>query len=294
MLDLDATVLRDLTVWIALMVGSGMLIGLAPSLMRTGAKRSDPSVAAALFGTVLALCAIGIAALSGAFSLPQNTQLIWLMLSGFFTGLVWLCLFTALTGGLTSKVIPLVQVSIVPVLVACHFLIGTPMSLWRISALLVVLLGTVFIESRTKALRGQLWLIYAGIAALAYAGLDLIQRTSLAGMNLQLFHLFRTGIACMWLWAFVLLRGKQKSFAGMKCKAWVAIPCSAVAVAGCWLCNYGISLRGDGGRFAPLSILGYFMMLLFARVIQKERQPGSAIFGALLVLFGMFVLAIGW
>ena len=44
----------------------------------------------------------------------------------------------------------------------------------------------------------------------------------------------------------------------------------------------------------PVTILSFASMLLFSRVIAKERQPIGAIFGSILVMLGMFAILMGW
>ena len=295
---MSAAEMRNVVIWIAWAVGSALLLGAAPPLMRAGAKRSDPSVAAGLFALMFTAGACGVAALKGTLSairVIDNATLVSLLLSGLLSAFTWLCLFTALTGGQAGRVVPVVNLSTVAVLIASHFLLGAPLGLWRMCCIVLILLGTVLIESRAggKA-RGRLWMLYAVLAALSYTGVRLMNDLSLAGIDPVLVDIGRGAAASVLLWAFVLVRGKQRTMAGMPAAAWACAPLAALFCCGSAVCAYLSSLRGDMSMLAPVSVLSFAAAMLISRAALKERQPGSTVFGTLLVLLGMFAILMGW
>lgn len=294
MLNMDVTVLRDMLLYIAYTLGSALLLGLAPACMRTGVRRSDPSLGATLFGVIVALGAWAIVLAGGAPALPAGKTLALLVVAGVLTALLWLCLFTALTGGLSSKVMPVVNLAILPAMIVARFSAGQELSLWRLCAVVIVLLGTVMIESRTKSLRGQLWLLYAVAAMLFSTGLQIFRASALDMVETPLYNAFRCGVAAVLVCIFAICRGKFRLLGAMPSRFWVALPIAALAVGVSWFLSGRAAGLGDWSTLRPLSIFSFFAMMLFSRIIQRERQPGSAIFGTILVLFGMFVMESGW
>ncbi len=295
---MSAAEMRNVVIWIAWAAGSALLLGAVPPLMRAGAKRSDPSAAAGLFALIFTAGACGVAALKGTLGTIwtiDNATLVNLSLCGLLSAFTWLCLFTALTGGQAGRVVPIVNLSTVIVLVASHFLFGAPMGLWRMCCIVLILLGTVLLESRTggKA-RGKLWMLYAGLATLSYTGFCLLSKLCLAHTDPVLVDIGRGAAASALLWAFVLARGKQRTMGGMPAGAWICTPLAALAYCGSAVCAHLSSLRGDMSMLAPLGILSFVSAMLLSRVALRERRPGSAVFGALLVLLGMFAILMGW
>ncbi len=296
-MDLDPIVIRNFLIWIALALGSTVFLGAVPSWMRCGAKRADPSAAAALFSLVLAGSCIALIVVTNTWQpllALTRMQYVYLAICGLLSALTWLSLFTALTGGRVIKVIPVYMLWYLLTLVASHFLFGAPMGLWKICCMIVVLLGIVFIESGAKKLGGQLWFIYTIIAALSTVGIQLIQRAFLSDvLDDALFHTGRAAFASVILWVFVFARGKQKTLGDLNARGWVGISFAAFSLAASYACDYYAAVRGEISYLAPIAILSFAFVMLFARIFQKEKQSGAIVFGSLLVLLGLFGILMG-
>ena len=296
-MDLDPLAIRNLLIWVALALASTILLGGVPSWIRSAAKRADPSAAAAVFALLLTFACAGLVYLSGGFArllALSAMQLVWIGVCAFLSALAWLSLFTALTGGKVSKVMPVYLLSSLITLAVSHFLFGAPMGLWKICCMILILLGIVFIESSTQQIQGQLWFIYALIAVLATAGSQLLRRGMLGeAFDAQVFEFWRAAFAAVFLWVFVFLRKKQQTLRDFTPRAWSGVLFAAVFLAGSYAVTYLASLRGDMGDLAPIGVLTSVFVMLFARMFQKERQPGAAVFGTLLVIMGQFGILMG-
>ena len=296
-MDLDPLAIRNLLIWVALALASTILLGGVPSWIRSAAKRADPSAAAAVFALLLTIAFAGLVYLSGGFARLLSLsviQLVWIGVCAFLSALAWLSLFTALTGGKVSKVMPVYLISSLLTLVVSHFLFGAPIGLWKICCMILILLGVVFIESNTQQIQGQLWFIYALIAMLATAGSQLLRRGMLGeAFDAQVFEFWRAAFAAVFLWIFVFLRKKQQTLKDFTPRAWSGVLFAAVFLAGSYAVTYLASLRGDMSQLAPIGILTSVFVMLFARIFQKEKQPGAAVFGTLLVIVGQFGILMG-
>ena len=296
-MDLDPLAIRNLLIWVALALGSTILLGGVPSWMRCAARRADPSAAAAVFALLLSACCVALLQLTGGIPrvlMITQAQLLWIGVCGFLSALAWLSLFTALTGGKVSKVLPVFLLSQLITLAASHFLFGAPMGLWKICCMVLMLLGIVFIESSAQQIQSQLWFIYALIAVLAAAGAQLVRRGLVgeAGDSV-VFEFWRAAFAAVFLWIFVFLRGKQKTLGDFSPRAWIGALFAAVFLAGSFAATHFASLRGEISYLAPIGVLTSVFVMLFARVFQKEKQPGASVFGTLLVILGQFGILMG-
>ena len=296
-MDLDPLAIRNLLIWIALAVLSTVLLGGVPSWMRSAAKRADPSAAAAVFSLVFTLACAALVYLTGGLEhvlALSGLQLLWLALCGLVSALTWLSLFTALTGGRVSKVMPVYAVSALVALAASHFLFGAPMGLWKICCMILILLGIVFIESRTPQIQSQLWFVYALIAVFAGAGTQLLHDGLIGGtLDTEVYQAGRAAFATLFLWIFAFARKKQASLGDFTPRAWFGVFFAGVFFAGSFAATRFASLRGEMSTLAPIGVLTSLFVMLFARMFQKEKQPGSAIFGTLLVLLGQFGILMG-
>ena len=296
-MDIDPLAIRNLLIWIALALASTILLGGVPSWIRSAAKRADPSAASALFALFLTVASAGYVFLTGGFAgllALSVLQFIWIAVCGFLSALAWLSLFTALTGGKVSKVMPVYLVSSLVTLAVSHFLFGAPMGLWKICCMVLILLGIVFIESSSQQIQSQLWFLYAVIALLATAGSQLLRRGMLGeAFNSQVFEFWRAAFASVFLWIFVFLRKKQQTIKDFTPRAWFGVLFAAVFLAGSYAATYFASLRGDMSQLAPVGVLTSVFVMLFARIFQKEKQPGATVFGTLLVVLGQFGILMG-
>jgi uncharacterized membrane protein len=296
-MNLDPLAIRNLLVWVALALGSTILLGGVPSWMRGAAKRADPSAAAALFALLLALSCVALLQFTGGIPralMITPMQLFWIGICGFLSALCWLSLFTALTGGKVSKVMPVFLISQLLTLAASHFLFGAPMGLWKICCMVLMLLGIVFVESSVQQIQSQLWFLYALIALLAATGTQLLRRGFIGeAFDASIFEFWRAAFAMAFLWIFVFLRGKQKAMRYFSPRAWFGILFAAVFLAGSYAATHFASLRGDMSYLAPVGVLTSVFVMLFARIFQKEKQPGATVFGTLLVVLGQFGILMG-
>ena len=296
-MDIDPLAIRNLLIWIALALASTILLGGVPSWIRSAAKRADPSAASALFALFLTVASAGYVFLTGGFAgllALSVLQFVWIAVCGFLSALAWLSLFTALTGGKVSKVMPVYLVSSLVTLAVSHFLFGAPMGLWKICCMILILLGIVFIESSSQQIQSQLWFLYAVIALLATAGSQLLRRGMLGeAFNAQVFEFWRAAFASVFLWIFVFLRKKQQTIKDFTPRAWFGVLFAAVFLAGSYAATYFASLRGDMSQLAPVGVLTSVFVMLFARIFQKEKQPGATVFGTLLVVLGQFGILMG-
>ena len=296
-MDIDPLAIRNLLIWIALALASTILLGGVPSWIRSAAKRADPSAASALFALFLTVASAGFVFLTGGFAgllALSVLQFVWIAVCGFLSALAWLSLFTALTGGKVSKVMPVYLVSSLVTLAVSHFLFGAPMGLWKICCMILILLGIVFIESSSQQIQSQLWFLYALIALLATAGSQLLRRGMLGeAFDAQVFEFWRAAFASVFLWIFVFLRKKQQTIKDFTPRAWFGVLFAAVFLAGSYAATYFASLRGDMSQLAPVGVLTSVFVMLFARIFQKEKQPGATVFGTLLVVLGQFGILMG-
>ncbi len=284
--------------WILCAAAAALLSGLAPVFMRAGARRSDPSLAAALFSTVLMMIVCIPPFLGGewpALALLSGRRLLFLALSGLLTALCCLCLFTALTGASVGRVFPLINLSGVLMTVLAYFFLGGGLGIWRLCCLGLILLGTVLLESRSQRSGSLRWLLYAVLGLFSLTAVSFQWSFALeGGLSETLALPVQIGIACVLLWIFVLARGRQRSMRAMGFRGWSEVVLAAVCIGLASVLDWYGARFGDLSWLAPISCLGFASMLLFARIFLKEKLPGSAVFGLLLVLAGTFAMLMGW
>ncbi|MEZ4627361.1 MAG: EamA family transporter [Eubacteriales bacterium] len=150
--------------------------------------------------------------------------------------------------------------------------------------MVLILLGIVFIESSTAAAEPALVCLCAD-RGVRDRGSHWYGATVGETIDATVFETWRAASASVFLWLFVFLRKKQKKhLAIFHRRAWLGVLFSAVFSAAASASTHFSSLRGDMSEFAPTGILTSVFVMLFARMFQKEKQPGASLFGTLLVV----------
>lgn len=105
--------------WLVWSLLSAAFAGATAILAKIGVKDVDSNLATAIRTVVIVVFAWSVAMYTNTQSLAtiQRKTWIFLALSGFATGLSWLCYFRALQLGEASKVAPIDKLSVVFVLV---------------------------------------------------------------------------------------------------------------------------------------------------------------------------------
>jgi transporter family protein len=115
-------------------------------LAKFGVAGVDPNLATAVRTTVVVLfawaIAIGFGAHGGLAHIERRSW-VFLSLSGFATGLSWLCYFRALSLGQASKVAPIDKLSVVFVILLAWPLLGERITLMKALGGVLITAGAV-------------------------------------------------------------------------------------------------------------------------------------------------------
>jgi transporter family protein len=107
---------RSLMNWLGWAIFSGFFAGLTAVLAKLGVAGIDSNLATAVRTTVVLLFTwllVLIGTPAGSFARLTSRTWLFLALSGFATGLSWLCYFRALQLGKASQVAPIDKLSVI-------------------------------------------------------------------------------------------------------------------------------------------------------------------------------------
>lgn len=279
--------------WIVYAVVSALLTGLMPSFLKTGIKKAAPALGAALFSSVVLLFAAGVVAMearAGEILEIGNEMLLYLVLSGALQGVVWLCLSAALIHGNVNRVIPITNLHVCGALGISVWLFHTMLSVWKLCCILLLLFGTLLLESRPDKGGNGKWALFAFLALFASAAKTLTDMLYLpeSVISVSVANAVRTAISTVLLWCAALLGKSLNSAKRITADGWIFLVLAGMAIGVAWLCDSRAALLGDSSYLLPISCTAFPVALLGARIFHKEEMPAGAMFGILLALAGMF------
>jgi transporter family protein len=117
--------------WITWALLSALFAAGTAILAKVGVEGVDANIATAVRTSVIVVFTWLVAYLfspSPAFAVPTRRALTFLVLSGFATGLSWLCYFRALQLGPASRVAPIDKLSVVLVIIFGSLFLGEKLS----------------------------------------------------------------------------------------------------------------------------------------------------------------------
>lgn len=132
--------------WILYAMCSALFAALTAVTAKIGITNIDSNLGTAIRIFVVLIIATGIVFSTKSFSqLPNITVKSWvfLIISGFMTGLSWLCYFKALQLGDTTKVVTIDKFSLVFVLILSALILKEGINLKMFIACLLITVGTI-------------------------------------------------------------------------------------------------------------------------------------------------------
>ena len=135
------------TWWIYALL-SAFFAALTTIFAKIGVQNVDSNLATAIRTVVILGIAWGVVFVQGnvkhLFEIPQKT-LLFLLLSGFATGLSWIFYFKALQEGKASLVAPIDKSSLVLILLFSAAFLGEPLNLKSVLGTVLIIGGTLVI-----------------------------------------------------------------------------------------------------------------------------------------------------
>lgn len=281
--------------WIGYACASALLVGMMPSFLKLGARKAAPALGAALLSFVVLLFAAGIVVMEGCvetlFAVTNDT-LLYLILSGTLQGIFWLCLCAALIHGEVGRVIPLTNLSTIGALGLSVLVFKTEVGLWKLCFIVLLLLGTLLLESRPEGNSKARWAVFAFLALIAASAQSLTDALYLKQTVILESHadLVRTAVSALVLFCIAVIGGAFSSARHITADGWIFLVLSGMAIGLSWLCDSRALQLGDPSYLAPIACASFPIALLCGRIFHREKFAAGAMFGVLLALAGMFGL----
>lgn len=281
--------------WLLYAILGAVLAGTSPALAKSGMRKSNSHLAAALRGTFLFLGAWFMVNQTGSgmnLSGIGSTTFMYLIFSGITTGLVWICILRALQLGEVVKVAPVLEGSIALDLLVGIFLFHDGVNWNKIIILIVLIAGTLMMALKGSGRGGKsgAWIGYA-IGAMALTSLTVVlDRIGISGVNSYFERMVRYGIALVLVWLVVFATKGYKGLRSMSFLDGLYLCLSGVAMAGAWYCFYKGYVLGTNSVVEMVEHFDLVAAIVMGCVFMRERLSVRAIFGMIFMMLGFWLL----
>lgn len=281
--------------WLLYAILGAVLAGLSPVLAKSGMHKSNAHLAAALRGTCLLLGAWFMVNRTGsALSLTGlgYTPFLYLLFSGIATGIVWVCLLSALKLGEAVKVVPIVEGSIILNLLVGIFFFHDGVNWNKIIILVVLILGTLMMGLKGSGRGGKSgsWLGYA-VGAMVFTTVTVVlERIGYSGINTYYERMVRYGIALIIVWLITFVTKGYKGLHSMSFLNGLYLCLSGAAMTGAWYCFHQAYALGVNAKVIFVEKFDLVAAVVLGCVFLRERLTIRAIFGMFFMMLGFWLL----
>lgn len=284
--------------WILFAFGSAFFAGITAILAKIGIKNTDSNLATALRTVVILFFSWFMVWITGAqhtMNALSSKTILFLVLSGFATGMSWLCYFKALQLGNVNKVTPIDKSSTILTMILSMIFLSEAITGIKILCLFLIGAGTyLMIEKKeeTKKAIDNRWLLYASGSAVFASLTSILGKIGIQDVNSNLGTAIRTVIVLIMAWILVFITKKQSEIKELDKKNWLFLFLSGLATGMSWLCYYKALQDGPASIVVPIDKLSILLTIGFSYFILKEELSRKSFAGLILIVIGTLLLLV--
>ncbi|MEN8698621.1 EamA family transporter [Bacillus infantis] len=231
------------------------------------------------FGTIIAI---------------QPKAMLFIILSGFATGLSWLFFFKALGIGEVSKVVPIDKSSIVLTIILSILLLGEPAAPQILAGGALITIGTFVLIGKNKDKKrftgSQSYIVYAILGAVFAALTSILAKIGMEGVDSNVATFLRTIVILLFAWAIVFYQKTYREMKTISSKGYLFLILSGAATGLSWLCYFGAIAIGKVSVVAPIDKFSVVLTMILSFIILKEKARKHTIVGGAIITVGTVFL----
>jgi len=285
--------------WLLYAILGVVLAGASPVFAKSGMRKSNTFLAAAIRGTLLFIAAWFMVRITGqnqSLSALGQTTFIYLIFSGIATGAVWVCFLNALQTGEVIRVVPVVEASIILDMLVGIIFFKDVLTWNKIIILILLIAGIVMVVIRSSKGKGgrRAWLGYALGAMILTSVTVFLGRIGISGVNASYERLIQYGIAFVVVWIATFATGGYKGLRAMSFLDGVYLCFSGLAMGAAWYCLHLAYVYGINASVAMVERFDLVAAVVLGCVFMRERLSIRAIFGLIFMMAGFLLLLVDW
>ncbi len=266
-------------------------------LAKIGMENVNSNLATAVRTIVVLILAFLMVLITGKFgtiAAIQPKAMLFIILSGFATGLSWLFFFKALGIGEVSKVVPIDKSSIVLTIILSILLLGEPAASQILAGGALITIGT-FVpigknEDKKRFTGSQSYIVYAILGAVFAALTSILAKIGMEGVDSNVATFLRTIVILLFAWAIVFYQRTYREMKTISSKGYLFLILSGAATGLSWLCYFGALAIGKVSVVAPIDKFSVVITMILSFVILKEKARKHTVVGGAIITVGTVFL----
>lgn len=282
--------------WILFAFLAALFAGITAILVKLGVSDIDVDVATSIRTTIILIFNFIIFLFVGDFNEIKEistTTLVFIILSGITTALLWLSYFKALQLGNVNEVTPIDKTSTVLTLILSAIFLGEAITVVKVISIILTLTGTymMIIRSNEKS-SNKKWIIYAILTAILTSFATILGKIGIKDIEFTLGITIRTLIVFIIIWIVVLIKKKGYQIKNIKSKSWLFLSLSGITTGLSWFFYFKALQVGEASVVFPIEKLSIVVTIIFSSIVLKEKLNLKSIIGLIVLVVGTVILII--
>ena len=280
--------------WILYALGAAFFSGLTSVLCKAGVDDVDSEVSTTIRTIVILFISFIVTFYNGSVGSIENLntkQIIFLILSGISTSLLWLCYFKALQLGNVSKVTPIDKTSIILTLILSMFFLGEKITFIKVISMILILFGTFLtINKVQKDEKSNSWILYAVLTAIFTSTTTIISKIGLKNVDSSLATFIRTIVVLVIMIFVLLFKKKFKYFKDLNKNNLKYIVLSGVSTSLSWLCYFKALQDNEASVVFTIEKMSLVVAITLSYFFLKEKISKKSLIGIIIITIGTGIL----
>lgn len=283
--------------WLLFSIGAAFFAGIATIFGAIGVKNIDTSLATAIRTTIILLFSLIVVFIVGSLNEIGNINsktLLFLIISGITTALLWLSYFKALQLGSVNKVTPIDKTSIILTLVLSVIFLKEKITIVKVISMTLILIGAIFmiVKKKDDINKSNRWFIYAALTSLFTSLTTIVGKIGIKDVESSLGMFLRTIIVFIIIWLVTFFKRKYKDIFLITKKGWLFLVLSGVSTGTSWLCYFKALQFGEASVVFSIEKLSIVVAVLCSTIFLKEKINRKSIIGLVIIVIGEVMLII--
>ena len=277
--------------WILFSILAAIFSGLTTVFAKVGVSRANSTLVTGLRTIVITIFStILFFIFDNKIDKFDLKILIFIILSGITTALLWMCYFKALSLSDVSKVTPIDKLSIVITLILSHFVLNEKITIIKIISMLFMIIGTFLMVGKTKKEKHNNWLIYAFLTAIFTSLATILGKIGIENTNPNFATMLRTIEIHIIIWEVILIKKEYKDKKKITKKNMIFIALSGISTAISWLFYFKALKEGEASVVFPIEKLSAAVAILISIMFLKEKLNKKGVIGFIMIIIGTMLL----
>ena len=278
--------------WTLFALLAAVFSGLTTIFAKKGVKNIDSLLSTSIRTTVILIISFLIVILFNSFEKINSKTIIYLIISGISTSLLWINYFKALDFGNVNEVTPVDKTSIVITLILSSIFLNEKITIIKIISSILIIMGTFLMVNKSEHSNNKKWLKYAILTAIFTSVSAIISKIGLRDINPNLGNFYRTLVVFILIWIHAFIKNKPKKNKNIKKQTWIYLILSGITTSLSWVCYFHALKNGQASMVFPIEKLSVVVSIGMSYIMLKEKMTKKSIIGLALIVIGTSILLI--